>query len=130
MEAKLTRNFIENQVKTAYCRNRHLFGTLRIDEISGECKVELSELERLSEIGHVVERQFGQKLFLYKGYENEKWIDLEDKRKQKETPYTPSDMKLVRNYDELLTGKCICGTTVHESSKYCQECGQKLNWSN
>jgi len=53
---------------------------------------------------------------------------MADKWVEKEKPYTPTEKKYIRNYDENFTGKCKCGINVYEVSKYCNECGQRLNW--
>lgn len=44
------------------------------------------------------------------------------------TPYTPTELKSIRNYDENLTGRCKCGEIVYEFTKHCCNCGQKLSW--
>jgi hypothetical protein len=54
--------------------------------------------------------------------------DKADKWDEKEAPFVPTEQKFIRNYDENLVGKCKCGNTVYEHTKYCCDCGQKLKF--
>ena len=41
-------------------------------------KRDLFELERLAEIGRMTEKCFGDKLYFYSGYEDERWVHIAD----------------------------------------------------
>jgi len=49
-----------------------------------------------------------------------------DKYIEKETPYIPIN----QNYDGFvgMVGYCKCGKEVIIREKYCDNCGQKLDW--
>lgn len=51
-----------------------------------------------------------------------------DKWVEKETPYKPTKQEFFKYLGNV--GKCKCKSEVTSKEKYCDECGQKLDWSN